>query len=74
MNFKHSYTLPEHLQDEDGLPRSREERLLWIKRRVEDGYYDSDRVIRAVADAFMEPGEARRAGERTWRGFGTGGG
>ena len=72
MNFKQSYTLPEHLQDEDGLPRSREERLLWIKRRVESGYYNSDRVLRAVAEAFMDPDEARRAGERTWRGFGGG--
>lgn len=74
MNFKHSYSLPEHLQEEDGLPRSRDERLLWIKRRVESGYYNSDRVIRAVADAFMEPADARRAGERTWRGFGESGG
>lgn len=74
MNFKQDYNLPEHLQDESGLPRSREERLLWIKRRVENGYYNTDRVMRAVADAFMEPSEARRAGERTWRGFSEAGG
>ena len=67
MNFKKEFPLPEHLQDDEGLPRNREERLLWIKRKVEDGYYDSDEVIKAVADAFLEPTEARRAGDRTWR-------
>ena len=70
MNFKAEYTLPDHMQNEQGLPRNREERLLWIKRKVEDGYYDSDRVMKAVADAFLEPNEARRAGDRTGtRGF-----
>lgn len=66
MNFKHEYALPDHLQHDDGLPRNRPERLLWIKCRVEEGYYDTDRVRLAVADAFLEPNELRRAGERTW--------
>ena len=65
MNFKKEQILPEHLQDAGGLPRNREERLLWIKRKVEEGYYDSERVIKAVADAFLEPQEVRRAGNRT---------
>ena len=70
MNFKAEYTLPDHMQNHQGLPRNREERLLWIKRKVEDGYYDSDRIMKAVADAFLEPNEARRAGDRTGtRGF-----
>ena len=67
MNFKREYTLPEHLQNAEGLPRNRQERLLWIRRKVEEGYYDSETVIRAVADAFLEPQEVRRAGDRTWR-------
>jgi len=66
MNFKHEYALPDHLQHDDGLPRSRRERLLWIKCKVEEGYYDTDRVRLAVAEAFLEPNELRRAGERTW--------
>lgn len=65
MNFKAEYTLPEHMRNDRGLPRNRAERLLWIKRKVEDGYYDSDRVLRAVAEAFLEPNEARRAGDKT---------
>lgn len=67
MNFKHEHTLPSHLQSEAGLPRNREERLLWIRRKVEQGYYDDKRVIRAIADAFLDPNEARRAGDRSWR-------
>ena len=65
MNFKAEYTLPEHMANDGGLPRSREERLLWIKRKVEDGYYDSVQIMQAVADAFIEPNEARRAGDKT---------
>ena len=65
MNFKAEYSLPEHMENDRGLPRSREERLLWIKRKVEDGYYDSAQIIKAVADAFIEPNEARRAGDKT---------
>ena len=67
MNFKSEYTLPSHMKSEAGLPRSREERLLWIRRKVEQGYYDDERVLRAIADAFLEPNEARRAGDRSWR-------
>lgn len=65
MNFKNEYTLPSHMAGDQGLPRNREERLLWIRRKVQDGYYDEDRVIRAVADAFLEPGEGRRAGDQS---------
>ena len=68
MNFKNEHDLPSHLANDEGLPRNREERLLWIRRKIEVGYYDDKRVIRAVADAFLEPGEARRAGDRSWRG------
>lgn len=63
MNFKRQYSVPSHLEQDDGLPRNREERLLWIRRKVQDGYYDEDRVIRAVADAFLDPTEGRRAGD-----------
>jgi hypothetical protein len=64
MNFKRDYSLPRHLADDTGLPRNREERLMWIRRKVQEGYYDDRHVIRAVADAFLEPNEARRAGDR----------
>ena len=72
MNFKSEYSLPDHLRDARGLPRNREERLLWIKRKVEDGYYESERIKKAVADAFLEPQEVRRAGDRSWRQVGEG--
>ena len=65
MNFKRKYSLPTHLEDDVGLPRNREERLLWIRLKVQEGYYDDAHVIRAVADAFLEPNEARRAGDRS---------
>ena len=68
MNFKTPYILPDHLKESAALPRNRAERLLWIKRKVEEGYYDRVRVLNAVADAFLEPTEARRAGDRSWRG------
>lgn len=64
MNFKNETHLPSHLATDDGLPRNREERLLWIRRKVESGYYDDSTVIRAVADAFIDPNEARRAGDK----------
>ena len=70
MNFKKEYTVPEHLRDGQGLPRNREERLLWIKQKVEEGYYDSERIMEAVAEAFLEPYEVRRAGDKSWRGGG----
>lgn len=63
MNFK-DYPLPEHLQDEEGLPRSHQERLLWIKRRVEEGFYNKAKVLKAVAEAFLDPSEKRRAGDQ----------
>jgi hypothetical protein len=65
MNFKREYSLPSHMEGDEGLPRNRAERLLWIRRKVQDGYYDTERVIRAVADAFLEPGEGRRAGDQS---------
>jgi hypothetical protein len=71
MNFKNEYSVPAHLKDGQGLPRNHEERLLWIKQKVEDGYYDSERVMKAVADAFLEPYDVRRAGDKSWRGSGS---
>ena len=62
MNFKKEYNLPTHLNEGGGLPRSQDERLLWIKMRVENGYYESDRIKEAVADAFLDPPTVRRAG------------
>ncbi len=49
MKFKRTYTLPEHLTEGGGLPRSQDERLMWIRQRVEMGYYESDRMKKAVA-------------------------
>lgn len=63
MNFR-EYTLPPHLKEQEGLPRSHQERLLWIKRRVEEGFYDKAQVLQAVADAFLDPTEKRRAGDQ----------
>ena len=62
MNFKKENYLPSHLRNENGLPRSQEERLLWIRQRVEDGYYESHRIKQAVAEAFLEPKPKHRAG------------
>ena len=63
MKFKKIYNLPEHLGDAGGLPRNQEERLLWIRHRVEQGYYESDRIKKAVAEAFLDPACHRRAGD-----------
>ena len=63
MNFK-DYSLPEHLKDEEGLPRSHQERLMWIKRRVEEGFYNKAKILKAVAEAFLDPPEKRRAGDQ----------
>ena len=63
MNFK-DYSVPEHMKDEEGLPRNHQERLLWIKRRVEEGFYDKAIILKAVAEAFLEPPEKRRAGDQ----------
>lgn len=57
-------SLPQHLKDEGGLPRSHQERLLWIKRRVEEGFYDKASVLKVVAEAFLDPPEKRRAGDQ----------
>ena len=64
MNFKNSLSLPAHLQEGEGLPRNREERLLWIKHRVAEGYYDRRGILEAVAEAFLDPNALRRAGEQ----------
>ena len=64
MNFKKKSSLPLHLQEARGLPRSHEERLMWIRQRVEEGYYDGEKIKRAVADAFMDPPDFRRAGDQ----------
>ena len=63
MNFKNEYSLPSHLESDDGLPRNRDERLMWIRRKVQEGYYERSDVMRAVADAFIDPSEARRAAD-----------
>ena len=63
MKFKKIYNLPEHLCDARGLPRNQEERLLWIRQRIEQGYYESDRIKKAVAEAFLDPACHRRAGD-----------
>ena len=63
MKFKKTYILPEHLSDAEALPRSQEERLLRIRQRVEQGYYESERIKKAVAEAFLDPHSNRRAGD-----------
>jgi len=64
MKLNNSESLPEHLQDPQGLPRNRAERLLWIKRKVDDGYYEENNILEAVAEAFLDPPTNRRAGEQ----------
>lgn len=66
MDLRNDHAVPDHLRDGRGLPRSQEERLLLIRRRVEVGYYDSDRVKLAVAEAFLDPPLLRRAGEQAY--------
>ena len=61
MKFKNSEVLPEHLRDPQGLPRNRSERLLWIKRKVQEGYYEDNSNLEAVAEAFIDPSTNRRA-------------
>ena len=63
MKFKKTYILPEHLCDGGSLPRSQEERLLWIRQRIEQDYYESERMKKAVAEAFLDPPRNRRAGD-----------
>jgi hypothetical protein len=63
MRYRKGPSLPAHLQEAEGLPRSREERLLWIKHRVAEGYYDRRGILEAVAEAFLDPAALRRAGD-----------
>ena len=63
MNPK-EHSLPQHLKEEGGLPRSHQERLLWIRRRVEEGYYGKASILKAVAEAFLDPPEKKRAGDQ----------
>ncbi|MEE3235019.1 MAG: hypothetical protein VX294_12685 [Candidatus Latescibacterota bacterium] len=62
MKFKRNQKIPEHLDTGADLPRSQQERLEWIRKRVKDGYYESKKIRVAVADAFIEPPGVRRAG------------
>ncbi|MEE3233022.1 MAG: hypothetical protein VX294_02565 [Candidatus Latescibacterota bacterium] len=62
MKFKSNHKIPEYVTTGNELPRNQSERLAWIKKRVEDGYYESEKVRMAVADAFIEPSTVRRAG------------
>ena len=62
MKFKSNHEIPEYLTTGNELPRNQSERLAGIKKRVEDGYYESEKVRMAVADAFIEPPTVRRAG------------
>ncbi len=55
MNFKREHTLPEHLQDAEGLPRNRDERLLWIRRKVEEGLELRHEVHLAAAVQDVDP-------------------
>lgn len=63
MKFKKEQSLPGHMREKNALPRSRQEHLLWIRQKVETGYYEQRRVLRAVAEAFLDPAESRRAGD-----------
>ena len=54
MKSKKNIDLPPHLQEAEGLPRNHEERLLWIKKRAEEGYYDSERVRAVTAEVLAE--------------------
>jgi hypothetical protein len=65
MKFKRENSLPSHMRHNDALPRSRQERLVWIRQKVEAGYYEQRRVLKAVAEAFINPSEKRRAGDQS---------
>ena len=65
MKFKSNHKIPEYLTTGTELPRNQSERLAWIRKRVEDGYYESEKVRVAVAEAFIEPPTVRRAGGST---------
>ncbi|MAN24846.1 MAG: hypothetical protein CME10_11315 [Gemmatimonadetes bacterium] len=61
MKFKSKQRLLGYNNSNIDLPRSQKERLEWIKKRVENGYYESKKVRIAVADAFIDPSTVRRA-------------
>ena len=61
MKFKSKQRLLGYNNSNIDLPRSQKERLEWIKKRVENGYYESKKVRVAVADAFIDPSTVRRA-------------
>ena len=61
MKFKSKQRLLGYKNSNIDLPRSQKERLEWIKKRVENGYYESKKVRIAVADAFIDPSTVRRA-------------
>jgi hypothetical protein len=68
MERNQNFELPKHLLNGRGLPRSRAERLLVIRCRAQEGFYDTRRVHLAVAEAFLDPTLARRAGEQAFLG------
>ncbi len=53
--------MPVNSNSDSELPRSQTERLAWIKKRVNNGYYESKKIRVAVAEAFIEPSPTRRA-------------
>ena len=55
MKSKNSESLPAHLQDPQGLPRNRAERLLWIKRKVDEGYYEDNNITRSGCGSVSRP-------------------
>ena len=61
MKFKSEQRLLGYTNSDVDLPRSQKERLEWIKKRVEKGYYESKKIRVAVADAFIDPSTVRRA-------------
>ena len=36
------------------MPRSSEERLLWIRKKIEEGYYEGEQVDKVVANTLAE--------------------
>jgi hypothetical protein len=38
---------------QERLPRNRAERLLWLRKKVEEGYYDSEAVRKATAESLL---------------------
>ena len=54
MKAKKPISLPPHLQEAGRSPQNREEQLLWIRKRTEEGYYDSEQVKKVVAETLAE--------------------